>query len=90
MGIGQRYNVIVEANPLDEQHPLDPDGNYWIRTQIASCFNNDEGDLGYDQTGILRYDKSSTKDPTTHKWHDVSIVCSDETYTSLHPSSLGQ
>lgn len=85
VGIGQRYNVIVEANPLDKQHPLDPDGNYWIRTQIASCFGNAEGSPGYDQTGILRYDASSTEDPTTHKWHDVSLACSDETYTSLHP-----
>ncbi|KAH6696779.1 multicopper oxidase-domain-containing protein [Plectosphaerella plurivora] len=85
VGIGQRYNVIVEANPLDEQHPLDPDGNYWIRTQVAKCFGQQEGDPGYDQTGILRYDESSDKNPTTKKWHDVSTDCSDETYTSLNP-----
>ena len=55
VGIGQRYNVIVEANPLDEESHLDPHGNYWIRTEIADCFGANQGSSGYDETGILRY-----------------------------------
>jgi len=35
-------------------------------------------------TGILRYDESSTADPTTTK-NAFDNECSDETYTSLHP-----
>jgi len=43
------------------------------------------GTDGYEQTGILRYDGSSTDEPTTMQWKDISLSCSDETYTSLHP-----
>ena len=86
VGIGQRYNVIVEANPLSTESPLDPYGNYWIRTQIATCFRgSNQGDPGYDQIAILRYDEHSHHEPATKKWNDISLACSDETYTSLHP-----
>lgn len=84
VGIGQRYNVIVEANPLGDD--LDPYGNYWIRTQIVNCFRgSNQGDAGYDQTGILRYNKSSKLDPTSKQWSNIGLSCSDETYTSLSP-----
>ena len=91
VGIGQRYNVIVEANPMDRTtHPdagnLDVFGNYWIRTQIATCFKgSNQGSCGYEQTGILRYNVSSNVDPRTTKWSKISTRCSDETYTSLKP-----
>lgn len=88
VGIGQRYNVIVEANPIAyyEDSPLPADGNYWIRTEIVECFvGNRKGSPGYDQAGILRYDNTSTADPTTDIWPNVALSCSDETYTSLHP-----
>ena len=85
VGIGQRYNVIVEANPLDSESKLDPYGNYWIRTQVAKCFGAEEGSLGYDEAGILRYDASSERNPTTKRWSKISRECSDETYTSLSP-----
>ena len=85
VGIGQRYNVVVEANPLNRSSPLASDGNYWIRTEIASCFNATPGEPGYDEVAILRYNASSTSDPSTKKWPKISLDCSDETYTSLTP-----
>ncbi|KAL3426474.1 multicopper oxidase [Phlyctema vagabunda] len=86
VGIGQRYTVVVEANPLNESSPLAADGNYWIRTQIASCFGQTgEPPTGYDEVGILRYNASSKSDPTTKRWPGISLDCSDEAYTSLHP-----
>lgn len=85
VGIGQRYTVVVEANPLNTSSPLASDGNYWIRTQIANCFGNGPGPDGYDEVGILRYNASSTSDPSTKKWPNIALKCSDETYTSLNP-----
>jgi FtsP/CotA-like multicopper oxidase with cupredoxin domain len=88
VGIGQRYNIIVEANPIayNDSSPLPLDGNYWIRTEVAECFvGNQKGDKGYDEAGILRYNKHSIADPKSKIWPNVAVECSDETYTSLHP-----
>lgn len=87
VGIGQRYNVIVEANPIvnEDTGPLDLNGNYWIRTEVANCFQMKGGDRFYEQSGIVRYDASSKADPTTSKWKKVALECSDETYEDLHP-----
>ncbi|KAK4124430.1 multicopper oxidase [Parathielavia appendiculata] len=52
--IGQRYDVIVEANA--------PRGNYWVRPGwLLGCgaINKNTDDI----TGIVRYDPSSTADP---------------------------
>ncbi|KAK4682451.1 hypothetical protein QC764_0019290 [Podospora pseudoanserina] len=91
VGIGQRYNVIVEANPRNNtKQPLDSNENYWIRTWVApNCgagvvINKDSKET-YMQTGILRYNKSSTEDPESKPWTDISMACSDETATSLRP-----
>jgi hypothetical protein len=90
IGIGQRYEVIVEAKP--QQDPLNPiplpkDGNYWIRTYVVmDCFDDQSpGDLHYEETGILRYNPFSTTDPTTSNWTDISLACVDETYSNLKP-----
>ena len=90
VGIGQRYNVIVEANPLlyNDTDSLPADGNYWIRTYVARCGGpSQRGQWGYERTGILRYNKTSHTLPSNHSqpWQNVSLDCSDETYTSLHP-----
>jgi len=88
VGIGQRYNVIVEANPVvgfDERNPLPKDGNFWIRTQEAHCFFKTNGSAGYEKTGILRYDNSSRTMPTSLPWSNISLDCSDEDYRNLHP-----
>ncbi|KAF7563498.1 hypothetical protein G7046_g619 [Stylonectria norvegica] len=87
IGIGQRYNVIVEANPLaGDNNPIPDDGNFWIRTWLANnCSSLQPGGKGYEETGILRYDKDSTSKPTSSPWTKISKECSDETYTSLKP-----
>lgn len=97
VGIGQRYHVIVEADPDftfnngtdDNRMPGENDGNYWIRTWVADCRLDDLDDLksGYEQVGILRYDASSTALPHSKPWPEqfVSRKCSDETYSSLVP-----
>ena len=95
VGIGQRYNVIVEAAPqLNLQGDIPTDGNFWIRTYVAFCGrpppSNDCSELnghpaGYEQSGILRYNSSSKSDPRSQPWRHMSCACSDETYTSLRP-----
>jgi len=80
IGIGQRYNIIVEASP----NKTTSDGNYWIRTVPASggCsrFDNNVDN----RTGIVRYNPFDGTDPSSEIW-DFAIDCSDETYTSLEP-----
>ncbi|KAJ4192983.1 hypothetical protein NW767_010513 [Fusarium falciforme] len=86
VGIGQRYNVIVEANPLaGDDNPIPEDGNFWIRTWVADNCGIQPGGSGYEETGILRYDNTSTSDPTSRPWTRISKACSDETYSSLRP-----
>jgi hypothetical protein len=84
VGIGQRYHVIVEA----KQNILaNHDGNFWIRTWKADCFRfkNKDAPLGYEKAGILRYNTSSIKRPSSQPWTNVSLTCSDEPYQSLVP-----
>ncbi|KAK0732030.1 multicopper oxidase-domain-containing protein [Lasiosphaeris hirsuta] len=92
VGIGQRYNVIVEADPRANgtTQPLDSQNNYWIRTLVAdNCGPGISGtkSQNYMQTGILRYSSSSssTAKPQSNQWNEISMACSDETYTSLRP-----
>jgi FtsP/CotA-like multicopper oxidase with cupredoxin domain len=90
IGIGQRYNVIVEANPRanGSAQPIQDDGNYWIRTWLADkCGPGVDGNASnsYMKTGILRYDNTSKAKPQSSPWNDISMACSDETYTSLRP-----
>ena len=86
VGIGQRYHVIVTAQPNSTESPLDPNGNYWIRTWKADCFgfNSTQASNGYEKSGILRYGSSQAQ-PNTTEWSDISHACSDETYGSLCP-----
>ena len=95
VGIGQRYNVIVEANPLsyDDGTELPVDGNYWMRTYIAPCFykldkcNAPKGiaTCDYERTGILRYNSTSTALPSTLPWKGIPLTCSDEDPAKLSP-----
>ena len=85
VGIGQRYHVIVTANPQSNGSPLPKDGNYWIRTWRADCFRfASSNSTGYERSGIVRYDNSSKATPATKAWN-VSTHCSDEPYESLKP-----
>lgn len=74
IAIGQRYDIIVTANATAD--------NYWLRAIAqTSCSNNDNpGDI----KGIVRYDSTSTADPTSHANDNAAVdECIDE--TSLVP-----
>lgn len=80
IGIGQRYNVVVEANP---EYGVD---DYWIRTWTAAHCGIQSSMPYYEQTGILRYDPEGTADPTSQPWPNVSSrPCADEPFSSLVP-----
>lgn len=87
VGIGQRYRVIVEARPDEDDdgsNPVPEDGNFWIRTFVADeC--GQPGQTGYERTGIVRYNSKSTSDPTSKPWPNMPMACSDEPYHLLKP-----
>ncbi|KZF22459.1 multicopper oxidase [Xylona heveae TC161] len=74
IGIGQRYDVIVEANQTV--------GDYWLRAipQTACSYTDNVDNI----KGIVRYDSSSTADPTTTAY-DMPNDCNDEPAASLVP-----
>ncbi|KAF2089865.1 multicopper oxidase [Saccharata proteae CBS 121410] len=78
LNIGQRYNVIVEANASP--------GDYWMRTEIpggpGGC--GAVSDRANNVTGIVRYDSSSTALPTTVA-NDYPSDCHDEPADLLVP-----
>ncbi|KAF3765652.1 hypothetical protein M406DRAFT_339052 [Cryphonectria parasitica EP155] len=88
IGIGQRYMIVVEA----DQEP----GDYWMRTHPATGCNTFTPTLPCGgrfsatcepfnvTTGIIRYDASSTAEPTSQPW-PYSTLCLDEPYSSLKP-----
>lgn len=75
ISMGQRYDLIVEANAATS--------DYWIRAGwITSCATNDNPD---DMTGIVRYDSTSTADPTTTSDVTIGTNCGDEPLANLVP-----
>ncbi|KAK3178645.1 hypothetical protein OEA41_000782 [Lepraria neglecta] len=81
VAIGQRYHVIVEADPQD---PKSADGNYWIRTIEANCTDfAPTGEKNYERTGILRYN-DSTNLPQSEPWL-INATCTDEDWDNLTP-----
>lgn len=90
VGIGQRYNVVVEGRPI--AYPADyviSDDNFWIRTTVAPCFRIEPmGHLGYDRIGVLRYNKYSKENPRTSEWPEIKdrpLKCRDELMENLKP-----
>jgi hypothetical protein len=88
VGIGQRYNVIVEANPIGPNHEGRKD--FWIRTGIARCFKHYTDNSkyyidGYDATGILTYRKGDPETPSSTPWTGIPLDCEDEPATRLVP-----
>jgi len=74
IGIGQRYDIIVDAT--------EDSGDYWIRAiPQTTCSDNDNAD---DIKGIMRYDSTSTDDPTTTAY-SYDDNCDDEALTDLVP-----
>lgn len=85
---GQRYIVVVDA----DQEP----GNYWMRTHPTTGCNgfnaslpcngifNDTCESFPVTTGIVRYDTSSTAEPSSEPWA-YNRECADEPYEKLRP-----
>lgn len=88
IGIGQRYNVIVEADPVSYGEGFEEAGNYWIRTKVAECFRDKVlGVNNEDRNGILRYRRDSSSDPNTTRWSDIpdKPPCRDEIPKDIEP-----
>jgi FtsP/CotA-like multicopper oxidase with cupredoxin domain len=74
IGMGQRYDVIVTASETT--------GDYWMRAiPQESCSDNDNVD---NILGIVRYDSTSTSNPTTTAY-TTTDSCDDEAIASLVP-----
>lgn len=81
IGIGQRYHIIVTAEPSNSLLPVE-DQNYWIRTVGAEHCSDIEQPNPL--IGIIRYNSGSTKRPTTTAFQ-FSKACADEPLESLVP-----
>ncbi|KAK0716364.1 hypothetical protein B0H67DRAFT_645999 [Lasiosphaeris hirsuta] len=83
----ERYKCFLELlrdNP-GTNSASDNDGSFWIRSTVpADCTGfAPPSNPGYDQTGIIRYDPVSTALPTSHRWFNLDLACSDEPYKVL-------
>lgn len=75
IGMGERYDIVVTAKDLTS-------GDFWLRSITqTSCSSNDAAD---DIKGIIRYDNSSTADPTTSVY-SYTDSCLDEDASNLVP-----
>lgn len=75
IGMGQRYDIIVTGKELAS-------GDFWIRSiPQEACSESDAVD---DIKGILRYDSTSTSEPTTSAY-DYTDSCADEQSANLVP-----
>ncbi|KAJ6023770.1 extracellular dihydrogeodin oxidase/laccase [Penicillium herquei] len=75
IGMGQRYDVIVTAKELAS-------GNFWLRAIPQEACS--ETDATNKVKGIIRYDNSSTADPTTSAY-EYTDSCADEDSSDLIP-----
>jgi FtsP/CotA-like multicopper oxidase with cupredoxin domain len=76
INIGQRYDVIIEANQ--------PVSNYWLRAMVGPCSKNANNGLGSTANGIVSYAGASSALPTsTHP--SFTNTCADEPAASLIP-----
>ncbi|OJJ38260.1 hypothetical protein ASPWEDRAFT_734450 [Aspergillus wentii DTO 134E9] len=75
IGMGQRYDIIVTSKDLTT-------GNFWLRAiPQEACSETDAVD---NVKGIIRYDNSSTTDPTTSAY-SYTDSCADESPSNLVP-----
>ncbi|KAI0409406.1 putative extracellular dihydrogeodin oxidase/laccase, partial [Xylaria palmicola] len=76
IAMGQRYDVIVTANATAD--------NYWMRAIAqTTCSENENPD---NIRGIIRYDSTSTDDPTSSAWDSAADDdCEDEDMSLLVP-----
>ena len=89
VAIGQRYHVIVEADPEsydDPKYLYTHDKNFWIRTYQAGCSDDEATPKdGYERVGILRYRDAPEVEPDTKPWPCIEMNCADEYYENLVP-----
>jgi hypothetical protein len=87
IGIGQRYNVVLTAQPVDAI----PARSFWIRAYRPACFNSNKPPevvptQGYEKAGILYYDKvASLPDEKAEPWPVDQVCCNDEPHAALKP-----
>ena len=74
--IGQRYEIVVEANAETTDHT-----DFWIN--MRDCSLTSQQDSPY--TGIIRYNSTSTVDPPRSELDPGSNGCTDPPLTSLAP-----
>ncbi|KAI9719092.1 MAG: hypothetical protein M1812_003722 [Candelaria pacifica] len=85
VGIGQRYHVVVDANPKLPNGQPDNRTEFWIRTIPAvNCASFELGGLPDERQGIVYYDPISKAYPTTPRTF-TDLDCSDEPYDKLVP-----
>lgn len=75
IGMGQRYDIIVTAKDLTS-------GDLWLRAIAREACS--ESDAVDNVKGIIRYNNTSTADPTTSAY-DYTDSCADEELTNLVP-----
>lgn len=87
--IGQRYDVIVEANPINSTFTKPEDMNFWVRTQLAlNCSRVDiPSTPGYERAGVLRYSASEVK-PASDPWPNIPQSCLDKRYLDTYKPKL--
>lgn len=75
VSMAQRYDIIVTANATAD--------NYWMRAGwVNYCATN----FGYDNDfAIIRYNSTSTADPTSTAQQEVASSCSDEEVSKIIP-----
>ncbi|KAK3339863.1 multicopper oxidase-domain-containing protein [Lasiosphaeria hispida] len=84
IGIGQRFNVIVE---LDGSAPPG-ENDFWIRAYIPeNCTGEIEPNRTspYEQVGIFHYGAAAAQTPTSTPWANLDLSCTDEPYASITP-----
>ncbi|KAJ0422380.1 extracellular dihydrogeodin oxidase/laccase [Aspergillus carlsbadensis] len=75
IGMGQRYDIVVTAKEIAS-------GDFWLRAiPQTSCSESDATDK---VKGIIRYDGSSSADPTTSAY-SYTDSCDDESPSDLVP-----
>ncbi|CAG8224505.1 unnamed protein product [Penicillium salamii] len=77
VNVGQRYDVIVEANA--------PPGDYWLRGGWVQSCQGVANDHPESATGIVRYNLQSQRDPTSTSTLSGPTSCLDEPQANLVP-----
>ncbi|KAL8929073.1 MAG: hypothetical protein Q9172_000616 [Xanthocarpia lactea] len=85
VGIGQRYHVVVEANPKNPDGTPNHSEAFWMRTiPSPGCESFQEGGTPNGRQGIVYYKQGSTAYPLTAPGN-YSLACRDEPFEKLRP-----